>query len=319
VDNTTETTESKIERYKKKSMANVIVWTGARGSGKTLSAVFECALHLMRGEKVWSNVPIAFWCDLEDGTEPFYCSTIPLDMNALYTFDKDLVEGTVFVDEVQLWSNSQLSTAVATRLLSSILTLIRKRSLNFFFTTQNYDWMPRTIRFQCDIWISVIDLSFKYHNLSRGTCIGQTLRDMSGMYTGTAYGEEDNYYSVRRTFYGEKFWGIYDTFNEFNPLEAGQKIKIHQEAKHLYMDEAGGAFVSDGKMLEDTDRAAVEAAREYMSTSGLTFIDSQTFQSILYQVGSRSNLRHLGKILPEYGFKYKHGRKSGESGYTLEE
>lgn len=64
-------------------------------------------------------------------------------MEALYTFDEELTHGWVFIDEIDQRYDRQGWQSVTQKLLSSVLTQIRKRKLNLMATIQDLDWLNK--------------------------------------------------------------------------------------------------------------------------------------------------------------------------------
>lgn len=297
----------------------VVVYTGARGSGKTVSAGAELARSMVNGETVWSNIPIRFTYAGTNGKRRYYESK-PLDFEALYVFDKGMILGTIFIDEIQLWASSANSRAVAARLLADNLTMIRHRGLNFYFTLQNFKRLTGAFRDQVDMWISCTDLSFRYKELSRGTVIGQRLHDMSGMFSGQPYGEDENWYVPSRLFYARAFWNIVDSYADFNPLEAGRGITIDREKSVLRYGSDGSAYVAAPGFKDfarESAEGAIQAVKEQLEFFDQDFILSTDLDEQLHAAGCNIPLKSLGRVLPEYGFIYKKGNRAGNGGYVV--
>jgi hypothetical protein len=305
---------------KKRFKSIVAIFTGSRGSGKTVSAAIQCYIDMVKkGRTVWSNLPIEFTADGK------HYEALPLNMASLYTFDKELNNGVVFIDELPLWFSNQDTQAVTTKLFAKILTLIRKRGLSFYFTSQDYSWAPTKVRFQIDAWISCFDLSFKYQKLEEGSMISQLIRDMSGVFTGYSYEYADDYMKSRcekrRTVQAKRFWNIIDTLNEFNPLEASKKLEIRQEKSILFTDSSGVSYIEENKkgydeFMRENLTADIESVIERERFKGSDFIKSADMLKMLKEIGHEVDIRYLGRILPEFGLKYKH-KAAGESGYFI--
>lgn len=298
----------------------VAVYTGPRGSGKSVSVVAEMARYMVNGENVWSNIPIEFEYEDIDGSITRY-ESMPLDMNALYTFEKSLVLGTIFIDEIQLWASSANSRAVAARLMADSLTMIRHRGLNFFFTIQNYQRLTGAFKDQVDMWVSCFDLYFRYRrDLTKGTVIAQRYHDMSGMFTGHAYGEAQQYDTFPMIFHAKAFWDIYDSYADYNPLEAGRGLAIDRDKNILSYDSQGNAHVHPAgfkDFMRQTAESTVSAVVDSLRFTGEKFIYSTDLESTLRAAGCDIPLRQLGKVLPQYGLLYKKGNAAGNGGYEV--
>jgi hypothetical protein len=270
-------------------------------------------------ETVWSNLPISFDFTDESGVTR-HIESRPLDFSALYTFERSMVLGTIFIDEIQLWASSANTRAVAARLLADNLTMIRHRGLNFYFTLQNYKRLPGSFQEQIDMWVECSDLSFRYKELSKGCVIGQRLHDMSGVFSGKPYGQDNNFYVPSRLFYGEPFWGLVDSYADYNPLEAGRGIVIDRDKQVLTYDSNGKAYVQDSgfkEFVKQSMSSVVGTVKQQLDFERRSFIPSGELESLLKAAGCDIPLRSLGRVLPDYGFRYKRGNKAGNSGYTL--
>jgi len=201
----------------------VVCWEGPRGSGKTLSMVYDAIIRMLRGIQVWSNINIEFSSSIvTPGKLTHYCST-PIDMDAIYSFDQGVANGFVYIDELPLWVNSRRSMTVANSLVNSMFSIIRHRGLSFGITSQQYDWLDKRIKYQVDILVSCFDLHFKFWHLPPGALIGLAIKDLSGLTTGHPYHQTGR---VRqRQLYAKPFWNCYDSWQEFDVLEAAQSVK----------------------------------------------------------------------------------------------
>ncbi len=194
-------------------LGKVICWTGGRGSGKTFSLAFECLRDMINGLTCWSNVPVI--ADIEVSPDDIrHYETLPLDIDSLRVFDKDMSNGTIAIDEINLWADSLSTLAVGNKLISAVFQLLtRKRGLAFRLTVQNFKWLTNRIRWQTDLVIACSDMCYLYHELEPGECISQSIVDMSGVFSGHPFEDrEDNTQNYRQQiFHCKPFRGIYDT------------------------------------------------------------------------------------------------------------
>lgn len=100
----------------------VAYWHGPRGGLKTLSLSYNLAKEMRIGKPVWTNYPISFYVQEKDeftGNESdqyrqesqchwenadhtlSYYESMPLDMDKFYTFDREIRNGAVGIDELQ--------------------------------------------------------------------------------------------------------------------------------------------------------------------------------------------------------------------------
>jgi hypothetical protein len=274
--------------------STVILWDGSRGSGKTLSAAYECSIRMVvDNELVFSNVPIAFDFDFEDGKPPVHYESKPLSIDALLICEKEVVDATIFWDEMALWAFSRSHGAVFNKLITLVLTLLRKRRLSLVITSQSAKMLDSNVRFQFDAICSCIDLSFKYPNLKRGSQIGQSWKDVSGVFTGTRFDDYPKTYP--QVLNGEVVWGIYDTLKEFDVLDAQSKYKLNMGTKILTRDGIDTAqSPTDNQEIIDILTALPD-----------TRYNSGDFMQILKSVGIETNIRAIGHISKQAGWNRK--------------
>lgn len=229
--------------------STVIVFDGPRGAGKTLSAVAECIIRMVGyGETIISNVPIKFTWSYEDGTTELFESK-PLNVQSLLEMKSEYTNATIFWDEMSLWLYSRTAGAGINRLSTLVFTLLRKRQLSLIITTQFVKMIDSNVRLQMDMQVSCMDLSYRYPHLQRGSVISQKLQDVSGKYSGhSIYDDGETDSAIRhQLFYGKVFWGTYDTYQEFDVLEAqGKKYRVDYGTTMLGRGEVDGAFVPGG-------------------------------------------------------------------------
>ena len=211
-----------------------MVWafTGPRGSGKTLAMTYYALQYMARGLKVWSNYKIAY------NNNGYRLECLPLNMDALYTFDEELVQGLVCIDEINLWANSRRSIANTNLLLTSIFQQIRKRGLSFFFTVQEFSWVDNRIRWQVDLQFKCRDNSHTQYGrdkkLKPGEEISIKLIEHSGLISGYTYAETNQ---VRLfNLFGKPVFNAYNTEEEFDVLGALQHYRFDIPQKVIGYD-----------------------------------------------------------------------------------
>jgi len=198
----------------------VIVWHGPRRGGKTVSQSTQSGIDMINGRNVWSNYPISFqYRSRYDHILRDYSSQ-PLDYDALLHQDSQFEGGVISWDEPALWLFARSFQSKVNKLFSLIITLMGKMEMNYYFTCQFLSLLDKNVRMQMDALIFCSDLSFKYHQLERGTTIGQLLQDMSGRFTGDMYENTNDVY--QQTFFCKPFWPIYDTKATFDVIKAGE-------------------------------------------------------------------------------------------------
>jgi hypothetical protein len=231
----------------------MVMATGPRGSSKTLVMTgFQCERlikvwikNTFAGgtDQVYSNYPVGFWFrPREYGVDydPVYLKPAPLNIEALVTFDEALINCWVFIDEIDQWADREEWYAVSQKLINASTQMIRKRKMSIMGTIQDFDWLNKRMQFQTDIVIKCREAAFSSAGQSHGWDLGEhsyvTFLDKSGVMTGYTY--EESQKSISRTFHGRRFWNVYDTSYEFDPLESKTKYKLKVPVKEI---QVGGA------------------------------------------------------------------------------
>ena len=286
----------------------VAAYVGARGSGKTLGMSIEAVFYMLAGKTVISNYPVKFSFQDEDGQVRHY-ESIPLDMQALVTFDKSIKDGIILLDEFNLWCNSRTSGTIANRLLSIIFQMIRKRHLSVYIACQDFRTLDKNIRFQTDIICECFDLSFRYPNLKPGTHISQMITDYSGIVTGRALYKGDDAFAWQRNtktriLHAYKFWNVYETYTEFDPFAAMTKYTMKPKQMVINVNDDGGYR---GVEAEETVKMMMREFREAYPEK--TTFPAEEMSEMMASYGVEGDPRMLGKLLKKVGFNYKQTRK----------
>jgi len=290
------------EGHRRPSDSLVVVFTGGRGAGKTLSMVFSCCQDLVRGRQVFSNIPIAF------RYQGRVYRSAPLDMEALYVLDSGVRNCVVAIDEINLWADSWSTQAVSSKMLVVLFQQIRKRNLSFYLTVQSFAWLNNRIRWQTDLHVSCRDYSFGKQDIERGCLIAQNLRDMSGIFTGRPW-TPDSYYSqnrneVDRLFVtGKVFWPMYNSYHEFELSDMSTKYVFRKETK----------IISNGEMSDMDSPGEMYGKVCFMLDSlraeGKTELGVGQMQEYLQYYGINSGLKNAGKFFKDCGVEFKRSRK----------
>ncbi len=265
----------------------ITLFTGPRGGGKSLTMSIKAAQAMTRGYPVWSNYPISF--------EGYH--SLPLDKEAIYRFSQDLRFGFVAIDEFQLWLDSRRSMTTGNALINAMFAQIRKRSLSLMGTVKNFHWLDVRVRYETDIVCDCRDASKEQGGHELGIKKGELFflywRDMSGSVTGRQYYEQPITYFELLT-HADRFWHIYNTFEEYDTISAFQKVKVEGEVTHI-----GSRSGDDGDNRGNPLAPIVEKLR----AEGITRIASDDFWSKVRDAGidkspaqlhSLSLLRELG-------------------------
>jgi hypothetical protein len=282
-------------------LGQVLVFTGPRGSGKTLSMCFWAVVFMVEGHKVWSNFPISFDFYWPGGQKVHYQST-PIDMATIYEFDKELNAGVVCLDEISLWCSARRSMAVANRLLNNFLVMTRKRKLTFMFSAQNFQWLDNQLRFQTDLLFKCADMSHWNKTLKAGEVINWTIQDMSGFYSGLpAYeGIVEGRNEFKYQLWGRPFWPFFNSWQEFDVTEAARSV-VEIARPPLIIDRRTEAQRSREKTIYE----GLTALRD----SGESRFSSEQITEYMESLGITIDSRQLGRYMKGTGFTYRQTRK----------
>lgn len=283
----------------------VAAFTGGRGSGKTLSMSVEGAIQLISGRKVISNYPLSVKYRGDDGQVKGYQS-MPLKVEDMLTFDEELQDAFILMDEANLWTDSRRSQSLPNKLITRLLTLIRKRQLSIMVTTQSFSWLDVRLRFQVDLLVECFDMSFRYHALTPGSFISQSVTDISGVFTGRPlwHGDERTERWSRNTrvriLHGTKYWNVYDTMNEFDIMETLTKYRLSPEEKIISVN---GSDKSD---KQEKLNELVQTIRDSYPDGFSSTVPEM--RNTLSSWGIKVSDREAGVMLKEAGFRYKQTR-----------
>lgn len=229
----------------------VVIYTGGRGSGKTMSMSVEALIKMVQGQNCWANYPIAADIIMHDG-EIRHFESNPIEIEDLISFKDDIRNGIICLDELNLWASARGHAALLNRLLNSWIQLIRHRLLSVYITVQSYWSLDIGIRNQIDIGVACMDLHYKYRNLPKGAVISQRITDYSGVMTGHAlntavgrsqYWNEWNRNTHTRIMRARRFWGVYNSWSEHDILKALTRFRVDRETKVITRDELGNTDI----------------------------------------------------------------------------
>ncbi len=227
-----------------------LVFHGSRRGGKTLSMVVQAIIDMLSGRKCFSNFPISFTLNGK-----IYQSEI-LDYYALLAQDDMYKDSVICWDETAFWLSARNPNAGFNKIATLVLTLIGKWEVNFYSTVQFLNFLDKNVRQQADAIVLCTDLSFKYHQLGRGTHIGQLLQDTSGRFTGTMY--DYSHEIFQRTLAGKWAWPCYDTKIAFDIFETQRKVRI-DTGKGVILSKNGidNAITNDRQFTENESRELI--------------------------------------------------------------
>jgi hypothetical protein len=272
----------------------VLIWHGAAGAGKTMSADVQCIIDMVvYNQKVYSMVPISFTFQDDEESVPVEYASIPLDIPALLRQDEMYRNSVVLWDEINLWLFSRNHQAVLSKVISQLITLRRKLDISFYATSQFLSLVDKNFRIQLDAEVFCFDLHYVYHNLSKGQIIHQELKDISGKFTGKPFDYAPlTYENLLR---GDPFKGTYPTKHTFNIFEAMRKYKVNMDVEEVTtLDSVGKSNwqpIDKVKVLIDN----LEGNQWYTSD----------IQKYLAENGITGDTRSIGRMMKKAGYKRK--------------
>lgn len=174
----------------------IILYSGSRGSGKTLSMVKDSQLFASNGFKIYRNFPanVGEFLSTDD--------IISLDK------DSNLKDCVILIDEIQILFDSRTSLKLENRNFSHFLQQIRKRNIIILCTTQYSNTVDLRLRQHIDILacprfdIETEVCAVTYYDLS---VIGSLLTDLLHPSLSLC--------SFTLIFYAPAVYPLYDTYH----------------------------------------------------------------------------------------------------------
>jgi hypothetical protein len=250
----------------------------------------EAIIGMVDGRKVYSNYPI--WFDFRYSTGKVeHFASLPFDEDLFLTQHPSMNGAIVVWDEMALSLGARDFQSVSNKLAGKLVTLLRHQQQSLFIASQFLFSLDKGIRIQCDSEIYCFDLSFKYHNLKRGECIAQNIKDMSGRGSGEPYHMTGQMFT--RTLDAEPFWHCYDSEAPFDLLKAMQKRKLNIPAREIsrrdLLTEEGNVIQDVKNYMDDlnVDKMHPEEVRSYLSERGVKDIHPNTLGKYLRAAGWR--------------------------------
>ena len=282
----------------------VVTFTGGRGSGKTLSMSTEGAINLMRGYNVWANYPLAFNFRYPSGQIKHH-EVKEITIKDIATFNKEIRNGYILLDELNLWLSSRRSQALINHLANGWFQLMRKRKLAVYITCQFFHTLDKGIKEQVDLICECFDLHYKYNNLEKGQAISQLITSYSGYGTGRPlYKMDDTHQWKRNTrariLHGSTFWNVYDSETEYDILKALTKYEVERDTIVI-----NGKDGNDSRTDDFTQKAINEMTETILEVKGLDArYSSEEMLNQLKEWGIPNNLLSAGSFLKKAGWKY---------------
>lgn len=314
-------------------LALFTVITGPRGSDKTLYATSLACDRLIKsyiaqtwpkrapkwlGGPVYSNYPVGFTYDFGPGHGKVYLETQPLNIDALITFDNNLDNSWVFIDEIDIWGDRQDWQNTASKLLTKVFQQIRKKKMSLVATIQDLTWLNKRLQFQADIIVKCREAAFtpwgRERRLETGEIGFLSFMDKSGVLTGYTYEETGRVYN--QIFQGKRFWHCFNTDYQFDVLAHSVKYKMKKMVKEIDLsagEDEQKVEMKGAKIERDTSLLA-DLIEELKSNDKLE-IDKKEYYEMAASRGYKGNKYTMGKMLAELGVA-KVG--SGQCKYNFE-
>lgn len=294
-------------------------FVGYAGAGKSVSLAEVCAVEMIKGRRVWSNLPV----EIKKGTaiynrKEYYgipikeVKTEPLDMNLIYLMDDELIEGTIAFDEIGYAADSRQSGSVKNRLITGFIRQLRHSQLNLFYTAFSYWRVDSRLRDETDFIVECEDLS----NSSWGEDIGctdgvfiiQRWYDLTGKMTRgkcvSPYYPKDKIPYKTDQFEALPFWFCYDTRKSQGLEEAFSKVKLDLYTKVSNRGNSEDTYIEQEAViaskvaeLEDRNVDIVTPAEFAQMVDEMGLPNNKTTRNKFARKGLSYNYHVLGYVL----------------------
>lgn len=134
----------------------IICFVGTVGSGKTLSAVYECWKYYRVGHQIYTNIRLTF-PPLPGTKNPIMLSKRVFD--TLIKEKTGLQDAIMFIDETHIWLDSRSSMRKKNKAITYFILQTRKRSVRMLCTTQHIGQVDKRLRDTIDILVNCKNLS----------------------------------------------------------------------------------------------------------------------------------------------------------------
>ena len=127
----------------------IILYCGVVGSGKTLSAVYECYKYYRAGYKVYSNIKLNF-------------PHTPMTHKVLFSMiesKEQLQDAVILLDEIHIVLDSRSSMNKKNKSLTYFILQTRKRNVRLLGTSQHLHQCDKRLRDTIDIIVFCRNLS----------------------------------------------------------------------------------------------------------------------------------------------------------------
>lgn len=285
-----------------------ILW-GPRGGGKTTTGVTLNILDgQMRGIPCISNVPFS-WGAKDLNNNLYEVQSIPFRVEDFVVGDPHMKYKRLYVDEGNYELDRLRSTSNKNLAMTDILQQARKFRMSVVFSTINWAWLdPKLTGSLCDVMIECNDLYYKPAGKKQGLKKGEVtcwdITDQSGKFTGKPFTK-----ICSKVFYSKSMWGVFDTENFVDPLEARRSVKYGGLAHTIGMNEAE---FNKGQWLAEK-KAQLDKLWEQNPGK---WDDEELWRAL--NVMEEGQRKELGKSFVKWGIE-KVSKNSGKAKYNLEQ
>ena len=248
-------------------MANYILgFTGPRGSGKTLSAVWVALCAMRKGWKCYSNLRIKDPVKSHESER-----LVPEELaDSLETMDRCIL----VIDEIHVVAGSERYMSAMNRMLYLVMTQSRKRQINLVFTTQNMWWVDSRLRFLTDAEIQCRDLAYspwgREQKVKPGEVISWTAFDRSGVFT-QAPPDHLPVLMGRYTLVGKPLWECYDSYETIELWQAFARYEVDRPVVGIGFSQVPGFIeqaMEGSSGSGDEDPISIDHMRKRSSKGG---------------------------------------------------
>ena len=287
-------------------ISTITGFLGHRGSCKTSSAVFMILFdYLIRGKAVYSNIDIRVRVRYRDLVQEFH--NRPWEGIDMIDLDDDCRGGVILSDEVNIagGASAQQHMSHFNTDFNKQIQQLRKRELNFVWTTQRWQSIDAGFRDQAD-WVILCRDCYNDHSYAAkmpGDKVKWTVCEMSGL-SGAfdeVYELEHKYLKQYEVWAGMQWlrpfsWPAYNTYQEQKD-DASFKYKLKKSRR----DEEQKNLI-----LEARQRPERDIVRQILDSE----IDLLWADALWAEVGAdRGQQIRIGQMLSEH-FDRKRDPKS---------
>lgn len=215
----------------------LIAFCGPRRGGKSSSMAYFIVGDLLRGREVYCNEPyhVKFtWAPTGEVYE-----TRPLEPEKLYEFG--LRNCTIVIDELPLYADPRDFMSTRVKFLDYVCAQCGHVDMNFYYTSQGFEWVSPRIRYLLDglFWCTDTSRSEwgKENHIPPGQYSSLIFWDMSGVFGGEIPSPHIGGYRNNPYLQPHKYlrfdirtvYDIYDTHAVIDPLAARTQVKAMPE------------------------------------------------------------------------------------------